>query len=53
MSRFEQGGHGPRFSADADDDIFSADKRLKEAWREILKRFFLPKPANDNEPQED
>ena len=50
---FDRRDRGPRASADDEDDIFGEDKRLIDAWHEILKRFFLPKPANDDERADD
>jgi len=46
-----RGGGGPRFSADFG-DIFEQDKKLIDAWHEILRKLFGPSPANDNSPKE-
>jgi hypothetical protein len=49
MAKRESGEGGDKRFSDDEDDIFQQDKKLIDAWHEILKKFFLPKPANDND----
>ncbi|MEK9177395.1 MAG: hypothetical protein AAB923_03815 [Patescibacteria group bacterium] len=52
MGTYEGRGDGLHRLSEDDDDIFGRDKKLIEAWHEILKRFFQPAPSNDNKKTE-